>query len=186
MQEIWKDVIGYEGLYEVSDTGKVKSDSTAKFLWGKELKAQNHKYLRVCLKGRETKSEWKTVHRLVAIHFVPNPDNLPYVNHKDGNKLNNNDWNLEWTTPKGNAEHAVSERLYKIGEDNGRAKLTERNVFEIYDFLLKKVKSEDIAEKYNVSKGTINHIKSGKGWKHLNLAPIKTRGVNNNKNLLYE
>lgn len=98
-QEIWKDINGYKGLYQVSNSGKIKSLKKILNPW------LDKGYLRVGL-SKKSKHKYFSVHRLVALHFVSNPKNKPEVNHLDGNKLNNNDWNLEWSTQKENNEHA--------------------------------------------------------------------------------
>lgn len=97
MEEIWKDVVGYEGLYKVSNLGRVKSMNYHRSGKEKILKTDKSRYERVplCKNGKETT---ETVHKLVAMAFIPNPYNLPQVNHKDENKLNNNVENLEWCT----------------------------------------------------------------------------------------
>lgn len=117
MDEIWKPVDGYEGLYEVSSLGRVKSltrtrrqpaknGSTSTHTYeGRILHPvrQNNGYLNVNLCGKVV-----GVHRLVAAAFIPNDDNLPQVNHLDGNKANNVAENLEWCTAKQNTRHAIS------------------------------------------------------------------------------
>lgn len=108
MNEIWKDIVGYEGLYQVSNLGRIKSLSRFKKC-GKEntigyikpeciLKPNKQKsgYCYITLKGKQTK--FTTIHRLVAQAFIPNPNDYPCVNHKDENKSNNNVYNLEWCT----------------------------------------------------------------------------------------
>lgn len=185
MNEVWKAIPDYEGYYEVSNTGKVKSLGLTKWSKCKELSQFNHKYLRVALSKDKVKS-WVSVHRLVAITFIPNPDNLPEVNHKDGNKLNNNDWNLEWKTSRGNKDHAIDNNLYTHGEAHHKSKLTELEVLEIHQWLIKRVRTQDIADKYKISKDVIDGIKSGIYWRYLKLPIVKTRGVQTNKKLLYE
>jgi hypothetical protein len=113
--EIWKDIEGYEGLYQVSSCGRIKSLARS-YKFG----PNNEKILKA-RKSRKGKNGWSypsvalykdniakfyTIHRLVAIHFIPNLENKPQVNHKDGNKLNNNINNLEWATQSENSQHA--------------------------------------------------------------------------------
>lgn len=100
MKEIWKEIDGYDGRYAVSTWGRVKS------IRGILQPYKNHKgYLKVGLM-KNGKSEKHRVHRLVAKAFIPNPHNLPEVNHIDGNKQNNSISNLEWVTGKENMEHS--------------------------------------------------------------------------------
>ena len=97
MQEIWKDILGYEGLYQVSNTGKVISYS--KNPNGKLLIPYLTKgYQSVSLTKKPIGRKTFLVHRLVAQAFLPNPQNLKEINHKDENKQNNNVCNLEWCT----------------------------------------------------------------------------------------
>lgn len=106
MEERWLPIPGYEGYYEVSNTGKVKSltrtitDSNGRqvtYIGKEKIQKINNGYYVVGLNKNGVKKIFK-VHRLVALAFIPNPKNLPIVNHKDENKLNNNINNLEWCT----------------------------------------------------------------------------------------
>lgn len=101
--EIWKQIKGYEGLYEVSNLGRVKSLCAGR--WGYEMIRKPVKdkdgYLTVNLK-KDGKYECAKIHRLVASAFVPNPNDFPQVNHRDENKQNNSAENLEWCTAKYN------------------------------------------------------------------------------------
>ena len=106
-KEIWREIRGYGGMYQVSSHGRVRSlDRVVErkgrgtlFIKGRILTQSDdtHGYMKVNLTKHDKKRTFK-VHRLVAIHFLDNPNNLPCVNHKDENKLNNNVDNLEWCT----------------------------------------------------------------------------------------
>lgn len=110
MKEVWKDIEGYEGLYQVSNLGRVKRVTTGRILKsGKDKKG----YLKVVLCKNNIKSA-KTIHRLVAQAFIPNNENKPEVNHIDENKTNNMVSNLEWMTAKENSNHGTrNERVAK-------------------------------------------------------------------------
>lgn len=132
--EEWKAVEGTNGRYEVSNTGKVRSLICSDCGLIKELKPtmDNKGYLRVGLWGNGKRNQAK-VHRLVAIAFIPNPENKPEVNHLDGNKTNNNVSNLQWATASENTLHAYKsglkektrESCRKMGLTIGRFMLAE-------------------------------------------------------------
>lgn len=108
MREIWKDVPGWEGVYQVSNRGRMKSfkaDPSGKVM---SLRNKTGDYIRIVLQKRGRKQETVLVHRLVANVFIPNPLNLPVVNHKDGNKQNNSASNLEWCTNSYNVRHSMN------------------------------------------------------------------------------
>jgi hypothetical protein len=113
--EIWKDIEGYEGKYQVSSCGRVKSlnyNKTGREQILEPIKFSNG-YLLVCL-YKNGKGKYKLIHRLVAEAFIPNPKNLPYVNHKDENKENNRVDNLEWCEQKYNLNYGTrNERISK-------------------------------------------------------------------------
>lgn len=128
MKEIWKDIKGYEGLYQVSNLGNVKSLERYVNHFSGTRKVQE-KILKPVIDntGYYVVSLWKNnkhsrahIHRLVAESFIINNDNKPYINHIDGNKLNNNIGNLEWCTPKENNIHA-----YKIGLNQSCKKVNQ-------------------------------------------------------------
>ena len=111
----WRSIKGYEGIYEISDTGLVRNlrvDSKNRTYPGKILTpgktVSGYPFVFLSVNG---KSKNNMIHRLVATAFIPNPHNLPEVNHIDGNKENNNVSNLEWCTRKENLKHAVDNGL---------------------------------------------------------------------------
>lgn len=108
--EEWRDIKGYEGLYQVSNLGKVRNKK------GKVLKQyRNNKGYPCVHMYKNNKYKTKNVHRLVAISFIENPNNLPQVNHKDEDKTNNVVTNLEWCTNKYNCNYGNHRRNVSIG-----------------------------------------------------------------------
>jgi len=176
MQEKWADVAGFEGVYQISDLGNIRSlpriidygthKQTHK---GRILKPQpNSKgYLRIVLTW-DGKREVKFIHRLVAEAFVPNPENKPQVNHKDGNKLNNHAANLEWVNNSENQKHGRRSGLITTlhGEQKPGHKLTESDVRFI---LISDLSSKLLAKRFGVSTQTIYDIRKRKKWKHVQL-----------------
>lgn len=129
MTEIWKDVVGYEEYFQVSNTGKIFSKRS-----NKELKQTIHKtgYYTFATRfsGRGSPAKCFKPHILVAKAFIDNPENKPTVNHIDGNKLNNYVDNLEWATYSEQARHAIDTGLNvpTRGTERSTAKLTEDDV----------------------------------------------------------
>lgn len=170
MNEIWVDVKGYEGLYKVSNTGKIKS-----FGKGKQEKELSQKrfskdgYLRVSLQ-KNGKPKEKGIHRVVAENFIENPCNKDTVNHIDGVKTNNCVSNLEWATKEENMKHAYDNGLKKPirGCESANSKLTPENVTQIKNEYI--VQSSEfggvaLSKKYNVSKAAIYRIINNKTYK---------------------
>lgn len=126
---IWKDVSGYEGLYQVSNLGEVRSlgryinsgITDKRFLRGRTLKPKVRKegYLEVALYKNHRK-KWITVHRLVAKTFIPDPEHLPQVNHKDENKENNKVGNLEWCSAQYNINYGTRNVRMANSNTNGK------------------------------------------------------------------
>lgn len=111
--EIWKEIEGYEGLYAVSNKGRVKN-----LMSGKVLKhgSTPHGYAFVALCKGDGSKKQVTLHRLVAQAFIENPENLPHINHIDEDKHNNDVSNLEWVTASQNNKHSVYQRSCKINQ----------------------------------------------------------------------
>lgn len=107
---MWKKIIidGIKTYYSVSDTGEIRNDERNKI-----LKLSSEQDYKTVVLHINKKSKKFRVHRLVALAFIENPENKPYVNHKDGNRSNNKIENLEWVTPQENTQHAVETGLLK-------------------------------------------------------------------------
>lgn len=170
IQEIWKPIAGYEGYYEISNEGRVKSlervDCRGQHRKEMVLKMSlNSDKYGIYTLSKDRHSVTRKSHRLVAQAFIENPNNFPDVNHIDGNKLNNNIENLEWVTVKQNIDHAVKLGLRNSkGVHNYGCILEEKQVLEIY----KSNSSCSVLSKiYGVSKLAINRIKIGKTWGHI-------------------
>lgn len=161
---------GTNGLYEITDTGLVFSVRKNTYLKLDQSGGGNrYSKIQLQVKGKINR---QSVHRLVANHFIPNPENKPCVNHKNGNGFDNRVENLEWCTNKENTEHAcqtgLMDNVGRPGELNPQTKLSNNDVLEIR-------KSNSIlrilAEKYGVNISTISNIRNGHSWKHLPLFP---------------
>lgn len=116
MEEMWKDIKGYEGLYQISSLGNVKGKR------GKLLKPQKreHGYLGVDLYDKNHKQRRYSIHRLVAIAFIPNPNNYLEVNHINENKTDNTIENLEWVSHKINSNHGTRGKRISLKNKNGK------------------------------------------------------------------
>ena len=160
-----KDVCGYEGLYKVDENGNVFSVRNNKLL-KRMMFPSGYEYVHLC--NGKGKTKLFRVHRLVAETFIPNPNNLPEVNHKDGDKLNNNVKNLEWCTNLENMRHSVETGLRNIkGENNPSAKLTVKDVINIRKEYIPKSKefgTVALARKYGVTNVMIGKIIRNECW----------------------
>ena len=167
--EIWRDVVGYEGLYQISNLGRVKS-----LLFGREriLKTRyNVEGYAVIKLTRKDKGKIYPIHKLLAQAFIPNPENKPIVNHKDGNKMNNNLDNLEWVTHSENVKHSYKMGLIKPkrGSENVQSKLSEEEVFYIrknYKYRDEEFNAHKLAQKFGVATSTIYRVVNNECYKN--------------------
>jgi hypothetical protein len=164
MQEIFKDVVGYEGLYQVSNLGNVRSLRYHKFKL-LNLRKSIYGYTLVDLYSNKIKRTFN-VHRLVAITFIDNPNNKREVNHINGIKHDNRLENLEWNTREENREHAKKTGLINNkGVNNHQCKLKEYDIIKIKNDNRPQSK---IAKDFNISQTQVSRIKTNKRWCSLN------------------
>ena len=159
--EVWRDVVGYVGLYQVSNLGRVKSLNYRRTNTPKILKPGKNSsgYLDVGLYDNGSKKSM-LIHRLVGFAFIPKLKDKPAINHKNGCKTDNKVDNLEWVSPSENNFHAIETGLRNIvGENHGRCKLTDVEVAEI-----RKLYSQggyvqrELAEMYGVAGSHVSEI----------------------------
>lgn len=175
MKEVWVDIVDYEGHYQVSNLGRVRSlDRYVKvsnhqvFKKGKILSQCNtNGYLSLCLR-KDGKAKTIKVHIIVANHFIPSVEGKIFVNHKNGIKSDNNVNNLEWVTPKENSQHASETGLLKKGSDHHSSILTEDDVMYIRSTYKKgEVTQQQLADEFGVCRAHIGAIILRKRWDHL-------------------
>jgi len=167
-KEIWKNVVGYEGVYEVSNLGRFKSLARIVKVRDFEylrkervrrIKPDAYGYIPVVLQV-DGVSKTSKIHIEVAKAFIPNPKKLPEVNHKDGDKGNNCVGNLEWSTRSDNMYHASATGL------RHKVKLNETKVREIRELKKQGMLNREIADIYGVCHQQISRIVRGERWKH--------------------
>lgn len=181
MQEVWKSIDGFEGLYEISNLGRVKTCQHV--IMRKRGRAypvperiikgscDTKGYYQVELK-KDGKRNIRFIHRLVAEAFIENPEGKKQVNHKDGDKTNNMAENLEWVTCLENIRHAWEHGLNKPikGENHGNHVLTEDAVRYIRKNYIPRDKEfglTALAKRFGVTTYPVYNVLRGKGWKHV-------------------
>lgn len=181
MKEIWKNIENYEGLYQVSNLGRVrrlagtiteKNTGTIRPIHGRVLKASidSGGYEMISL-WRNNKGKWVRVHQLVARAFIDNPEGKRTINHINGDKTVNKVSNLEWATHSENNQHAHNKGLMNVarGEDSPKSKLSNADVKTIRGFMAMGLKNIDIANAYGIDDSQISRIRSGKVWQTVQL-----------------
>lgn len=183
-QEIWKSVSGYDGIYEVSNLGEVRcllKSSNGKIYYretplilSKHFNNRTGYYsIQFGEWGRRSHKRFP-IHRLVALHFVENPNNLPEVNHEDGDKSNNKASNLSWATREQNIQHGFKNGLISTpkGVDHIFVKLTEEQVMMIFH---SPTGPRQLSRELNIPYSTVASIKNGSSWNHITGMPFKRK-----------
>jgi chemotaxis response regulator CheB len=163
MSEVFKNI---GNNYQVSNLGRVKSfvTSNPKLLKGTP-NSKGYPVITMKINGN-----YKTIkiHRLVALTFIPNPENKPCVNHKDGNKQNNKAENLEWVTKSENTLHAYKNNLMSSGKNKRNSKLSKDEVTQIRDLYKNKIyKIDELSVLYGMSKGGTANIVYNNVWRNI-------------------
>jgi hypothetical protein len=163
--EIWKDIEGNEGRCQISNKGRIKyllSNYPVKITKGSRTN-KGYKIGWVIKNGKKTS---RGIHCLVAEAFIPNPLNLPEVNHKNGKKWDNRVENLEWCTHAENMKHARVTKLMnpQKGEKNGNSKLTKSQVLKVIK-LKGKYTQQKIADIFGITQAQVSFIHNNKSWK---------------------
>jgi hypothetical protein len=181
-KEIWKPIVGYETLYEISNMGRVKSHvgrSNSKPIYILKPIVQSNGY---CVVGLNKKgvSKIKRIHILVAKHFIDNPLNLPEVNHKFGVKTDNRSSVLEWSTRQNNIDHAINTGLtLQRGENSPNSILSNDQALFIFKSTINR---KDLCKMFGINKGIISGIKTGKTYSCITgkkFNPVKRKRKNN-------
>lgn len=171
MKETWKSLDGLVkngDNYEISDLGNVKNVTTGKI---RKNQIDKDGYLWVSL-YKNNKPFNAKIHRLIALAFIPNPDNKPTVNHKDGNKKNNDISNLEWSTSSENNKHAYDIGLKiphkMLGEKHPNSKLSEKDILKIREMYSYGIYSyRDLGKIFNIDYTMIGKIINRDNWNHI-------------------
>lgn len=162
--EQWIDIPEYEGRYQASNTGHIRS--IRNFHQNRVLKPglSTSGYLVVALLSKS-----HLVHRLIAMCFCDNPERKEFVNHKDGNKLNNNASNLEWCTRQENVDHGYANGLMRKarGINHYKARLTDSDIPKIRELSKSGLSNPEIAKQFSMPTASIRNIVLGKHWTHI-------------------
>jgi hypothetical protein len=170
MEEIWKDITDFEGLYKISNLGKIKRIPS--------IKCKKERYIAACLNDngyyiirlyKNSKGKCAKLHRLIAQAFIPTVEGKTFINHINGIKTDNRIENLEWCTKAENSQHAIKMGLHKIqGSKHFAAKLDEEKVLSLRrEYKERKMKVVDLQRKYGISKSAFHQIVNRVRWRHI-------------------
>lgn len=163
--EEWRDVPGYEGLYQVSNCGRVRSFHRDGCILQPSPNPKGYLNLTLSKHGVQ---ETATVHKLVALAFIGQCPEGCEINHIDLDKSNNVPSNLEYLTKKANLLHADKAGALRIrGSQNAGSKLVESDVYRIREMVRQGISTSLVAEMFGVSAPSISNIKAGRSWRHL-------------------
>lgn len=177
-QEIWKPIKGFEGYYQVSNLGRIKSLAREEVVIRKRPEAimklgygthSNGIYYNVTL-SKNGKKVYPRVNRLVAEHFCEKKEGCNVVNHLDSVSTNNEATNLEWTTTLGNVRHSwkFGNQKPQNGEKNGHSKFVEKDILKIRELAnTGNYTHQELSEVYNVRRETITKIINHQRWRHI-------------------
>lgn len=162
---IWIDISGYEGLYQVSNSGLIKNKNTGKI---KKYHYNRDGYLYVSL-SKSGKSKTLKVHRIVCESFnIKESEEKNHVDHIDGDKSNNSSLNLRWCSHAENIKFAWDNGLYKNkGQNHGMSKISEKQAIYIKGELKSKRTAKSIAKELSIGIDTVFSIKQGRTWVHI-------------------
>lgn len=178
-QEVWVNIVGAAGKYQVSNLCQVKTTTNVNLrgrimsghpkIVEQHVNANGYLYSNMVLNG---KTKMKPIHRLMAETFIPNPLNLPCVNHIDCDKLNNSISNLEWCTMEYNTKHAHANGRFPnpTGIKNGSAKITEEIALDIFT---SRLSVKELVAKHGVHPSRVYDVRTGVSWNHITGLPLK-------------
>lgn len=181
---VWKDIAGFDGIYQINKYGVVKNtrpvswigksrfNSAGEFFLNSKNTSQGYGYVTLS-PPNGGKVKRLTVHRLVALHFVDNPNNYPNVHHINSIRIDCFYKNLEWCTQKTNMRrmHEAGRSGSPVGEKHPRAKLTESDVVEIRKlYSTGEYSQQDLAKVYGINRANISTVVRNTSWKHVKSA----------------